>query len=156
MKSLPDATTLAQLVTSVTETMCGITFVPAESNTPSPDCYRMALLPITGVRQLEVTLFSDRTSCESLGSSLFSVAREDIDTSMIEDSLRELLNMAAGQIKQAVAPDHTLGLPKLIAEDDLGENHRRARDAGVLLKTVGPVQLFIWITEQDGALKEAA
>jgi hypothetical protein len=156
VNSLPDATTLAQLVTSVTETMCGITFVPAESNNPSPHCYRMALLPITGQRRLEVALYSDQASCEALSSSLFSLAKEDIDTSMIEDSLRELLNMAAGQIKQAVAPDHTLGLPKVIGEQDLGENHRRARDTGVLLKTVGPVQLFIWITEAERALQDAA
>jgi hypothetical protein len=116
----------------------------------------MVLLPITGSRHLEVALFSDQASCESLGASLFSMPKEDLDVSMIEDSLRELLNMAAGQIKQAVVPDHVLGLPKVIAEADLDEDHRQARDAGVLLKAMGPVQLFIWITEGQRARKNAA
>jgi hypothetical protein len=107
----------------------------------------MGILPITGKRHLEVALFSDQESCEALGASLFSMAKEDLDVGMIEDSLRELLNMAAGQIKQTVAPDHVLGLPRIIREQDLKEDHREARDNGVLLRTLGPVQLFIWITE---------
>jgi len=156
VNDLPDATTLARLVTSVTETMCGISFAPAESNTPLPPCWRLVLLPITGQRNLEVALFSDQSSCEALGASLFSMPKEDLDTGMIEDSLRELLNMAAGQIKQAVAPDHILGLPKVIAEQDLGDAHRKARDSGVLLRTLGPVQLFIWITEGQAKQKNAA
>lgn len=147
MRLNTDPAALAQMVSTVTETMCGISFEPVERRGTLPECWRMVLLPITGARRLEVALYSDQKSCRSLGSSLLSIPGEQLDLSMIDDSLRELLNMAAGQIKAAIAPDHMLGLPKVVREDELKAEQRTAMHDGVLLRAVGAVQLFLWIHE---------
>lgn len=154
--SLPDAQTLASLVSNVTQTMCGITFEPAVSDLPDPSlCWKIALLPITGARPLQIALSSDQSGCAALGAALFSCAPEDLDGTMIDDSLRELLNMAAGQIKSALSLDQTLGLPQVVAEPELSQASARALHEGVVLRSRGDVSLLIWISEGDAAKPEA-
>jgi len=148
--SLPDPYTLASLVSNVTKTMCGIAFEPAEPQLADPTlCWKIAWLPIRGTRPISVAISSDQSGCMALGAALFSCEPADLDASMIDDSLRELLNMAAGQIKSILALDQALGLPKIIAEPELSKQSLKALREGVVLRSRGAVSLLIWITESD-------
>ena len=140
---IPDGATLAQLVSNVTQTMCGISFSAAAGESPTPElCWRVATLPIKGERPLRVALSSSRNGCAALGAALFSCEPDTLDDGMIEDSLRELLNMAAGQIKGALALDQALGLPEIVA----GPAH--ALQTGVVLRSQDDLGLLIWVAEE--------
>jgi hypothetical protein len=41
-------------------------------------------------------------------------AIDELDLDMVDDALRELVNMTAGQIKRELAPKQLLGLPEII------------------------------------------
>jgi hypothetical protein len=143
---LPDADTLATLVSNVTKTMCGISFAPAEIDDRTRElCWRIATLSINGARPLRVALSSSEDGCAALGSALFSMPKDALDQAMIDDSLCEVLNMAAGQIKGALALDQALGLPKIVTAADLPAD--RALNEGVVLRSRGSFGLLIWITE---------
>jgi hypothetical protein len=145
--ALPDAGTLAQLVSNVTQTMCGISFSAAAGESPSTElCWRVATLPIRGERPLRVVLSSSRRGCAALGAALFSCPPDTLDDGMIEDSLRELLNMAAGQIKGVLALDQALGLPEIVAGN---EESARVLKLGVVLRSQDDLGLLIGISE-DG------
>ena len=147
--AIPDAGTLAQLVSNVTQTMCGISFSAAAGEAPSNDlCWRVATLPIKGERPLRVVLSSSRRGCTALGAALFGLEPETLDVSMLEDSLRELLNMAAGQIKGALALDQALGLPEIVAGGEGTSNCQRALQKGVVLRSQDDLGLLIWISEE--------
>jgi hypothetical protein len=154
MRSLPDAPTIAKFVTNVTRTMCNLHFVPADAGDARPDCWRLALLPIPGPRPLVVALYSDRPGCQELGAAFFSTSPDSVDDSMIDDALRELLNMAAGQIRRELVPEQALGLPRIVDESSLTRDVRAAMTSGIYLKSVGTAKLFIWIAE--GALPVSA
>ena len=145
---LPDPATLATLVTNVTETMCGISFVPAavEEDTKKL-CWRIASLPITGTHPIRVALSSDPAGCKALGAALFSMSPESLDEGMIDDSLCELLNMAAGQIKSALGLDQALGLPSIVGAAELPSRRERAMRDGVVLRSRGELGLLIWVSE---------
>jgi hypothetical protein len=144
--TMPDAGTLAQLVSNVTQTMCGISFSAAAGEAPSPElCWRVATLPIRGERPLRVALSSSRRGCAALGAALFSCEADTLDDGMIEDSLRELLNMAAGQIKGALALDQALGLPEIMAG---GAESAHALQKGVVLRSQDDLGLLISISEE--------
>jgi Chemotaxis phosphatase CheX len=151
MSALPDAATLATLVSNVTSTMCGISFHPADAYKPNPALFwRVAILPIDGRRPLRVALSSDEQGCIALGAALLGFAPDELDAGMIDDSLCELLNMAAGQIKAALSLDQALGLPRIVAANDLSPSAEAAVRGGVLLRSRGTADLLIWITEGLG------
>jgi hypothetical protein len=149
MGNLPSAQTLANLVSRVTHTMCGITFVPTTEE-PAPGLFwRTATLPIEGARPLRISISSDRPGCGALGAALYSIPAESLDDAMIDDSLCELLNMAAGQIKRFVVPDQALGLPRIARDAELSEAARRALvRAGMLLRSRGKIDLLICIEDR--------
>lgn len=145
---LPDSATLATLVSTVTQTMCGVSFTPAQSLERAADLFwRMASLPIAGARPIRVVLSSSQSSATALGSALFGLSAAELDESMIDDALCELLNMAAGQIKTALALDQALGLPKIVRAGDPLAVHEQVRKEGILLKSRGDIDLLIWVSE---------
>jgi CheY-specific phosphatase CheX len=148
MTNMPDPQTLATLVSNVTETMCGISFEPAkEVRHIDPAGWRLAILPINGKRRIQVLLSSDRASSLGLGAALLGFPADQLDSSMIDDSLCELLNMAAGQIKRALSVDDALGLPRIV-EGEAGEAlFKTARHQGTMLRSRGSLDLIIWVTE---------
>jgi len=147
MSNLPDPGTLATLVSNVTQTMCGISFGVAEPNQKAVACWRMAVLNVTGGSPWQVALFSDRDGCTALGAALFQCPPDSLDNSMLEDSLCELLNMAAGQIKSLLAADSALGLPKITSPSELTVKSQTAMREGVLLRSQEAVNLMILVSE---------
>ena len=101
------------MVNSVTTTMMNVKFVlaPATQNIAP---FRRAVLPIPGVMPVAVVVTGDEPSCAKLGARLFSVSAKDVDVSMMEDTLRELANITAGQVKRAMSIDSALGLPRIV------------------------------------------
>jgi len=113
VSDFPSPDSLASMVNSVTTTMMNVKFalVPAaEMRAP----FRRAVLPIPGLVPVSVVVTGDEPSCQKLGARLFSVTPQDVDVSMMEDTLRELANITAGQVKRAMSLDSALGLPRIV------------------------------------------
>ena len=118
MSELIPSDRLARSVSRVTATMLGRTFriiVPAAP----VELWRTVVLPIPGKRPVTVALSSDRSGCAALASARLGMDEDDIGVDMIDDFMRELLNMTAGQIKLELALDQALGLPKVRDSDVL-------------------------------------
>jgi hypothetical protein len=150
MSNLPDPATLANLVSNVTKTMCGFSFGVADPGLRAKvACFRMAVLEVTGLRPWRVALFSDQGGCTALGAALCQVEPDMLEDGMIEDSLCELLNMAAGQIKGLLSADETLGLPKITTPEDLSPQSQKAYREGILLRSQDSVNLMMWISQEQ-------
>jgi len=107
---------LARSVSRVTTTMLGKSFRVIDPATPVAR-WRTAALSIAGKRPVTVALSSDRRGCAALASAMLGMDEDDLDVAMIDDFMRELLNMTAGQIKSELALDQALGLPRVIDAD---------------------------------------
>jgi hypothetical protein len=136
---------LAALVSSVTETMCGLSFENTGTHPAVDDAQlRTAALNIEGKKPIMVALSADLASCSAIGSAMFGCPADQIDASMMEDVLRELVNMTAGQIKRVLALDDALGLPTMTTQHDL----LKAVDPPQVSNTplsAGGVKLVLWI-----------
>lgn len=113
MSLILPAERLATSVSRVTTTMLGLTFRPAVETT-RPLLWRTAMLNIPGARPVTVALSSDRRGCAALASAMLGMEEDELDCSMIDDFLRELVNMTAGQIKSELSLDQALGLPRVL------------------------------------------
>jgi hypothetical protein len=102
---------VAASVTRVTGTMLGRSFVPSFLLQAAP--WRAAVLVSTGKEPFAVAVSSDRAGCAAIASSMLGIPEDDLDLAMIDDVLRELANMTAGQLKRELAGEQTLGLPKI-------------------------------------------
>ncbi len=114
---MPETAVLASLLSEVTSTMLGIPFQAAQGDERIELlCWRSAILPIGAEEILQVALASDQRGCAILGARMFQVELAEVDASMIDDTLRELVNMTAGMIKRAIGADMALGLPRIVSE----------------------------------------
>ena len=75
------------------------------------------MLAIPGSTPLTVALSSDQRGCAALASAMLGIADDELDLAMIDDVLRELTNMTAGQLKLELKLDQALGLPRLHDDD---------------------------------------
>lgn len=107
---------LARSVSRVTTMMIGKSFHAVDPGTPVTR-WRTVVLPIPGARPVTVALSSDREGCAALAAAMLGMAEDGLDLAMIDDFMRELLNMTAGQIKIELALDQALGLPRVIDDD---------------------------------------
>jgi CheY-specific phosphatase CheX len=143
MIQLPPPEEMARIVSSVTHTMFGISFEAVRSSDAGKSLTsRTVMLPISGKVPLTVGLSSDEPGSIKLGSAMFSVPLKEVDASMMNDSLCELVNMTAGLIRTVLHLDQALGLPKVVASDDprvlaaQAETNLtvlRAKDVGLML-----------------------
>ena len=120
MSDLPSPENLASMVTNVTETMWGLSFgishQPADLPWEEEPCWRTATLPINGPRHLNVAVASDKPGGTALCSAMFMCEVGEVAPGMIDEGLSELANIVAGQVKNAMGLDDTLGLPSLAAK----------------------------------------
>lgn len=109
---------LASSVSRVTSAMLGMTF-RAVGRSEQPVRWRTAILPIPGTTPVSVALSSDREGCTALASAMLSIPAAKIEPAMIDDFLRELVNMTAGQLKFDLSlTQQALGLPRIVEGDD--------------------------------------
>ena len=113
---LPDR--IARSVSRVTSSMLGLSFRVAVVDTQI-ERWRTVALPIPGVRPVTVALSSDRRGCATLASAMLGMDQDGLDVAMIDDFMRELLNMTAGQLKLEMKLDQALGLPRVLDGDQL-------------------------------------
>lgn len=91
--------------------MMGRTFQPSIA-TSLPTLWRSATLSIPGTRPVTVALSSDRQGCAALAAAMLMCDEEELELAQIDDFMRELVNMTAGQIKNELRLDQALGLPR--------------------------------------------
>jgi hypothetical protein len=136
---------MASLVSGVTKTMCGLTFEPDHSADHGAFRWRTAVLPIPGDRPLTVGISSDQASLSALSAAMFSLPKEEVDSSMMNDSLCEIVNMTAGLLKSVMSLNQALGLPKILAGVDAPPVPEASPHVVVLrAKTLG---LALWVYE---------
>lgn len=115
MSNFPSPDSLASMVNSVTTTMMNLKFVLVAKPEIVEHPFRRAVLPIPSTSNpVSVVVTGDQNACAALGARLFCVSAQDVDVSMMEDTLRELANITAGQVKRAMALDAALGLPRIV------------------------------------------
>lgn len=136
------ANKLAGAISRVTKAMGGLTFA-ADISTMPPPIWRTALLPIPGQRPVTIALSSDRVGCAALATAIAGLPPEDQDLGLIDDLLRELVNMAAGQIKNELSLDAALGLPKVYDGDRLFGNHPDSLVWVHVMLRAGEIQLVV-------------
>jgi len=133
MSRLPSPEDLAKLVSYVFDVMLTLRCElvgrrPVRDGETARDrlqglAWRTAVLPIDGTQPLTVALSSDERGCLALGAALFACAQTSVDSEMIDDTLRELVNMIGGQVRSAVAKDHSLGLARIDGSADEAKGH---------------------------------
>jgi hypothetical protein len=133
---------LAASVSTVTSMMLGRKFAATDQRPPVR--WRTAMLPVAGARPFTVALSSDRPGCAALAAAMLMSDVGTIGDAEIDDFLRELLNMAAGQIKSEIAPDQALGLPKVVDNVKLFDEHPWVHH----VLDSGPVHLIISLSNR--------
>ncbi|HET6147060.1 MAG TPA: chemotaxis protein CheX [Polyangia bacterium] len=133
MSRLPSPEDLAKLVSYVFDVMLTLRCElvgrrPVRDGETARDrlqglAWRTAVLPIAGIQPLTVALSSDERGCLALSAALFACAQTSVDQEMIDDTLRELVNMIGGQVRSAVAKDHSLGLARIDGTADRIDGH---------------------------------
>jgi hypothetical protein len=150
MKPLPKADRLAALVSNVTETMLGLSFVPATEAAAHPRLtWRTAIMLVDGPRPISVGLSSDESGCAKLAAAMFGCGTDSVDVGMVNDALRELVNMTAGLLKREMALDQALSVPSII--DDKQSQEEVARQHPALVLVAREVGIALWAC--DGLLK---
>jgi Chemotaxis phosphatase CheX len=153
---LPDALTLAALVSNVTDTICGTKFVPADDMMRGQSiCGRMVLLPIKGIRDISVVLSCDSSGGRALGAALRRCPPDQLTRAMIDDSIAELLNMVAGQIQTALEIDQPLGLPRTTSLSEISQKTGVGFSDSILLTSQGLGDLKLWIFETTAPVEPA-
>jgi hypothetical protein len=105
---------IATSLSRVTSTMLGRTF--EVTTRAAPERWRTAMITTSGATPLAVALSSDRSGCAALAAAMLMVEEDDLELEMIDDFMRELVNMTAGQIKRELALDEALGMPRCVDE----------------------------------------
>jgi hypothetical protein len=147
MIALPPPEEMARIVSSVTHTMLGITFEAVRSSgTTAALTSRTVMLPIPGKQPLTVGLSSDEAGSLRLGSAMFSVPLKEVDGSMMNDSLCELVNMTAGLIRTVLSLDQALGLPSVVPSNDPRVVAAHAETSLTVLRAKD-VGLMLWILQ---------
>jgi hypothetical protein len=156
LASLPDAPTLAALVSGVTRTMCGTNFVPAGDPLARGEslCGTMFLLPLAGERKISIVLACDERAGRALSRALLHIGPDEVTRELIDEAIRELLNMIAGKVTAALRIDQALGLPRRTTLAEICSGGL-AMDDTVLLSSQGQINLRLWVFEQGAQHDDA-
>jgi len=137
---------LATLVSNVTKAMFGMSFQPSATVLAAhPPQKHVAFLPLKGAVSVMIGISSSEAGCIQLGSALFGCAPGKLDESMIKDSLGELLNMTAGQVRTALALDQALGLPTIRSD---AAQLAASQTWRIVPLAAGKVDLLLWLSDQ--------
>jgi len=157
MSKLPDSHTLAALVSNVTRTMCGVSFVPGDAMARGESiCRRMAMIPLRGDPNVTVVVASDARGSRALGAAFFGRSPTEITQQMADDAISELLNMVAAQISNALGDAHQLGLPTSTTLPQIAASGGFRLDDAALLHSEGEIDLGLWILESPAKGADAA
>jgi len=120
MSDLPTPETLANVVDETTQAMYGVSVSFAgdcANDLPIADPKSpTVIVPLIGNPLYIITAHADQIGGRSLASAMFGCTPDEANLEMVEDSLRELCNIVAGQVKSLVAPEHEIGLPSRLTD----------------------------------------
>jgi Chemotaxis phosphatase CheX len=159
MSKLPSSQELAVLVSNVTGTMFGTTFVSGEGEGEVRGeslCQQMVMMRLPADREITVALSSDEAGGRYLSAAFFGCPPEKVTRQMIDDVIAELLNMIAGQISTALDLEHLIGLPSRTTLADLFQTCGLGAQDPILLRSQADVDLGLWIFEAQPIGEEAA
>jgi hypothetical protein len=157
MSTVLNAENLATLVSSVTETLCAVKFSPWDPMARGDSLSgKMVLLPLEGERDISVVLAYDGRGGRALASKLFALPPEALTTELVDDAVRELLNMVAGQVARCLKIDQRLGLPRPTNMAELAEGGGPDGNDSVLLRSEGHADLRLWIFERVDRAEQVA
>jgi len=152
MSKLPDSQTLASLVSNVTRTMCGVSFVPGDAMERGESiCRQMVMIPLRGDPNIVVVVSSDARGSRALGAAFFGKKPSEVTEPMIDDAIAELLNMVAAQISTALGSTHQLGFPARTTLPEIAVGRGLRLDDAALLHSEGAIDLGLWILEGPAA-----
>lgn len=120
MSELPSPETLANVVDETSQAMYGLPIAFAgecEKGLPGAHENATVIVPLIGAPLYIITARADESGGPALASAMFSCDVQDTNPEMVEDSLRELCNIIAGQVKSLIAQEHEIGLPSRLLDD---------------------------------------
>ena len=136
---------MSSLLVGVSECLFGFAMQPSADMDESELRWRAAALDIPGAKDMRIYLSTDRESAELLSMGMLHLEREQLELGLIEDVLRELLNMVGGHLKAALTIDEPLALPEIVSEEQ-GAVPWDAAHREHLVLCGGPVRLCVWLT----------
>jgi hypothetical protein len=149
MAEVLNAENLATLVSAVTDAMCAVKFSPWDPMARGESLAgKMVLLPLEGERKISIVLAYDGRGGRALAAKLFACAPDTIAPEMIDDAVRELLNMVAGQVSRCLRIDQRLGLPRPTNMAEIAAEGGPGANDSVLLRSEGNADLRLWIFER--------
>lgn len=147
---LPDAQSLAALVSDVTEQWCGATFAPEDPLMRGESvCAKMYLLALEGEPRISVVVGCDRRASRALARAIFKCEDSAIENEVADDAVRELLNMVGSRIRNTLAPDRMMGVPRITNLVEIVESGGLTLNDTVLIRSQGSFDFRIWLFEQS-------
>lgn len=117
MVDLPDDDGLVGIFNNITSTMLmmdsDVEF-GATMESMGARLYCTAVLGMPGPSPITVAVSSDEEGASSLACALFALEHHELEESMLSDTMAELSNMFAGQLKGSLNLNQSLGLPKVL------------------------------------------
>jgi hypothetical protein len=120
MVDLPTPQAIAKLVSTATQMLFATSvefYGPCLDGVPDAGGGMAVVIPLIGSPMYVVTAKANGDSGLALAMVMFECELDAVDDGMVEDSLREIINIFAGQIKSLLAPTHQLGLPSRLTDD---------------------------------------
>jgi hypothetical protein len=143
---------LATIVSDVTATSCGTTFIPGDSFARGEAvCGRVFIWPFNGDHHFSLLLSCDRPTSRTLASTLAGAAPDLMSDESVDPPIRELLGLISGNLER------TLHGPKLpprpAAPSERASSVSSDTSDGVLLRSDGLAGIRLWIVERAGMVR---
>ena len=126
MVAIPDNDTLIGVFHNITSTMLGLDSQSCSAIQTTDQkkelLYCTGVLAMPGPTPITVAISSDLQGCTQLASALFAVEPTDVEMDMVSDTMAELSNMFAGQLKGFLNLSQNLGLPKVFSQGEFIES----------------------------------
>jgi len=151
MVAIPDEDTLVGIFHNITNTMLGMDakrMANAGAASEHKDLlYCTGVLPMPGPTPITVAVSSDLQGSSQLASALFAVEPTDVEIDMVSDTMAELSNMFAGQLKGFLNLSQNLGLPKVFTKGEFEDALADARWKHIPVEAGGARVLVSFTTE---------
>src|SRR5438309_1195737 len=149
MARLTDPVEMAELVSYITDIMCGIRFTPSDPLARGESlCGRMVMVSLQGGRPIDIVLSCDAQGSHALTAAMFRCPAEEVTAARVDDAIRELLNIVAGRVAQTLDGEETVGQPRSTTLAELADLGGPDPSEGVLLRSQGQVDIRLWLFER--------
>jgi hypothetical protein len=158
MTSLPDESTIAQMVSNLSQRMFGVTFSRCDGSSRGESlCSRMVRLRLRGGSGIEVVLAFDTTSSRALTAAFHSWPEGWLNDAMIEHATGELVKLVASQVQSALHIYKPLGTPQRTTLAEMAATLGPGWNEALLLRSEGLGDLRLWVLAGPASrLAEAA